>query len=41
MPQHGTGFLARSWRYTERVATLDDRLAGRPEHETPPLPGQG
>lgn len=31
MPQHGAGFLARSRAYPERVATLDDWLAGRPE----------
>lgn len=33
MPQHGAGFLARSSIYPERVATLEDWLAGRPEHE--------
>ena len=32
MPQHGAGFLARSQRYPERVATLEDWLAERPEH---------
>jgi len=32
MPQHGVGFLARSHRYPERVATLVDWLAERPEH---------
>jgi len=32
MPQHGAGFLARSYRYAERVATLEDWLAERPEH---------
>jgi phytanoyl-CoA hydroxylase len=32
MPQHGAGFLARSHRYPERVATLQDWLAKRPEH---------
>ncbi len=32
MPQHGVGFLARSQRYPERVATLEDWLALRPEH---------
>ncbi len=32
MPQHGTGFLARSYKYPERVATLEDWLANRPEH---------
>ncbi len=31
MPQHGAGFLARS-RHPERVATLADWLAERPEH---------
>ena len=30
--QHGAGFLARSERYPERVAALDDWLAERPEH---------
>jgi len=33
MPQHGVGFLARSYRYPERVATLADWLAQRPEHQ--------
>lgn len=33
MPQHGVGFLARSRRHPERVATLADWLAERPEHE--------
>jgi phytanoyl-CoA hydroxylase len=32
MPQHGVGFLARSSKYPERVATLADWLANRPEH---------
>jgi phytanoyl-CoA hydroxylase len=32
MPQHGAGFLARSNKYPERVATLEDWLANRPEH---------
>ncbi|MBV7335569.1 phytanoyl-CoA dioxygenase family protein [Chloroflexi bacterium TSY] len=32
MPEHGAGFLARSYLYPERVATLTDWLAGRPEH---------
>ncbi len=32
MPQHGAGFLARSERFPERVATLEDWLAERPEH---------
>ena len=31
MLQHGAGFLARSRLYPERVATLDDWLAERPE----------
>jgi ectoine hydroxylase-related dioxygenase (phytanoyl-CoA dioxygenase family) len=34
MPQHGIGFLARSRQHPERVATLEDWLAGRPEHIT-------
>jgi len=33
MPQHGAGFLARSDRYPERVATLEDWLEERPEHD--------
>ena len=33
MRGHGIGFLARSRQYPERVATLEDWLAGRPEHE--------
>lgn len=32
MPQHGVGFLARSYRHPERVATLADWLQNRPEH---------
>jgi ectoine hydroxylase-related dioxygenase (phytanoyl-CoA dioxygenase family) len=32
MPQHGAGFLARSHKHPERVATLDDWLNLRPEH---------
>lgn len=32
MPQHGAGFLARSYRHPQRVATLEDWLAERPEH---------
>jgi ectoine hydroxylase-related dioxygenase (phytanoyl-CoA dioxygenase family) len=32
MPQHGVGFLARSRRHPERVATLEDWLVERPEH---------
>jgi phytanoyl-CoA hydroxylase len=31
MPQHGAGFLARSRRHPERVATQEDWLAERPE----------
>ena len=31
MPQHGVGFLARSYRFPERVAMLDDWLVGRAE----------
>ena len=34
MPQHGAGFLARSRQHPERVATLEDWLANRPEHLT-------
>ncbi|RXZ84734.1 phytanoyl-CoA dioxygenase family protein [Paenibacillaceae bacterium] len=33
MLSHGIGFLARSRRHPERVATLEDWLAERPEHE--------
>ena len=33
MPQHGAGFLARSYQHPERVAKLDDWLANRCEHE--------
>ncbi|MEM7134789.1 MAG: phytanoyl-CoA dioxygenase family protein [Chloroflexota bacterium] len=32
MPGYGAGFLARSYKYPERVATLADWLAERPEH---------
>lgn len=32
MVQHGIGFLARSRKHPERVATLEDWLARRPEH---------
>jgi ectoine hydroxylase-related dioxygenase (phytanoyl-CoA dioxygenase family) len=32
MPQHGVGFLVRSERYPERVATLEDWLSEQPEH---------
>jgi ectoine hydroxylase-related dioxygenase (phytanoyl-CoA dioxygenase family) len=35
MPQHGVGFLARSYQHPERVATLEDWLAKRPEHLSP------
>jgi len=31
MPQHGAGFLARSARFPERVATLEDWMESRPE----------
>lgn len=34
MPQHGVGFLARSRKYPQRVATLQDWLESRPEHES-------
>lgn len=33
LADHGVGFLARSRRHPERVATLEDWLADRPEHE--------
>ncbi|MFD0960075.1 phytanoyl-CoA dioxygenase family protein [Paenibacillus chungangensis] len=33
MPQHGAGFLARSYIHPERVATLEDWLAERPERK--------
>ena len=32
MPDHGAGFLARSRQFPDRVATLEDWLAERPEH---------
>ncbi|MFD0696728.1 phytanoyl-CoA dioxygenase family protein [Paenibacillus sp. GCM10027628] len=32
MASHGAGFLARSYKYPHRVATLEDWLAERPEH---------
>lgn len=32
MPQHGAGFLARSVKHPERVATLEDWLGKKPEH---------
>jgi len=32
MPQHGVGFLCRSAKHPERVATLEDWLAHRMEH---------
>ena len=35
MPQHGVGFLARSQLSPQRVATLADWLAERPEHDAP------
>lgn len=34
MPQHGSGFLARSRVHPQAVATLDDWLSERPEHST-------
>ena len=34
MPQHGAGFLVRSRKQPERVATLEDWLANRPEHDS-------
>lgn len=34
MPEHGAGFLAHSRRHPERVATVEDWLAERPEHES-------
>lgn len=37
MPQHGAGFLARSRKSPERVATLQDWLESRPEHTPPTL----
>jgi phytanoyl-CoA hydroxylase len=39
MPQHGAGFLARSRKFPGRVATLEDWLASRPEHEGTAVPG--
>jgi len=35
MPEHGAGFLARSRKFPERVATLADWVAERSEHEEP------
>lgn len=32
MPIHGIGFLARSRKHPEKIATLEDWLAERPEH---------
>lgn len=32
MPAYGAGFRARSRRFPERMATLTDWLAERPEH---------
>lgn len=32
MPQHGVGFLARSYLHPEQVATEEDWLASRPQH---------
>lgn len=37
MVNHGVGFLARSQRHPERVATLQDWLNLRPEHDNPRL----
>lgn len=37
MPQHGVGFLARSQKKPERLATLVDWLEGRPEHGAAPV----
>lgn len=37
MTQHGNGFLARSHAHPERIATLDDWLAGRTECRAPAL----
>ena len=34
MPQHGIGFLARSHRFPERVATLEDWLMNKSAHGT-------
>jgi len=31
LPQYGAGFLARSHKHPERVASLEDSLAERPE----------
>jgi ectoine hydroxylase-related dioxygenase (phytanoyl-CoA dioxygenase family) len=33
MPQHGIGFLVRSAKYPDRVATLEDWLVGRTAHQ--------
>lgn len=38
MPGHGAGFLARSYKYPDRIATLEDWLANRMEH-SPVSPG--
>ncbi|WP_152395585.1 phytanoyl-CoA dioxygenase family protein [Paenibacillus guangzhouensis] len=32
MPQHGAGFLVRSREFPDRVATLEDWMASKPEH---------
>jgi ectoine hydroxylase-related dioxygenase (phytanoyl-CoA dioxygenase family) len=37
MEHYGVGFLARSRKYPERVAALDDWLANRPEHHPEPV----
>ena len=36
MPQHGAGFLARSYQHTERVVQWTDWLARRTEHAVQP-----
>jgi ectoine hydroxylase-related dioxygenase (phytanoyl-CoA dioxygenase family) len=33
MPQHGVGFLARSRQHPERIASLEDWLNRRPQHD--------
>ena len=38
MPQHGAGFLVHSRKHPERVATLEDWLANRPERQPAPQP---
>jgi len=41
MAKYGTGFLARSYQHPDRVATLEDWLAERPEHGSAPRNGDG